>query len=161
MVEFSKSVDWFIRGIFNKDGRAEFSIWFYNKGVAFNDVPWAIYYGDSDGWTKEVLEHYDDYIEKKSYSTPSYSYPPYPGNGGNVGGVDYSRRSTRVIGGTFPSEGRSEPIGLHTGGESEDEIYVPGRVGATIPISKHSASRKGAVEEGSESFHRRKVTVYP
>ena len=36
-------LDWYIRGIFNKLGRAEFTIYFYDLGFALKDVPWDVY----------------------------------------------------------------------------------------------------------------------
>lgn len=35
--------DWFIRGIFGRQGRAEFTFFDFKNGVRWNDVPWAIY----------------------------------------------------------------------------------------------------------------------
>lgn len=35
--------DWFIRGIFGRHGRAEFTFFDYKNGVRWNDVVWAIY----------------------------------------------------------------------------------------------------------------------
>ena len=33
---------WFIRGIFNKLGRASFSVYYYTQGVQVHDVPWVV-----------------------------------------------------------------------------------------------------------------------
>lgn len=35
--------DYFIRGIFGREGRAEFTFFDYKKGIRWNDVPWMIY----------------------------------------------------------------------------------------------------------------------
>lgn len=35
--------DWFIRGIFGRSGRAEFTFFDFKNGVRWNDVPWAVY----------------------------------------------------------------------------------------------------------------------
>ena len=35
--------DWFLRGIFNKFGRAEFTIYLYDVGVCIQDAPWTTY----------------------------------------------------------------------------------------------------------------------
>ena len=35
--------DWFIRGIFNKDGRAEFTILINSLGIMINDLEWSIF----------------------------------------------------------------------------------------------------------------------
>lgn len=42
MNQFSHN-DWFIRGIFGRGGRAEFTFFDFKNGVRWNDVPWAIY----------------------------------------------------------------------------------------------------------------------
>lgn len=34
--------EWYIRGIFNKLGRAEFTVYFYDRGLALCDVPWHV-----------------------------------------------------------------------------------------------------------------------
>ncbi len=33
---------WFIRGIFNKLGRIEFTVYLYDKGIVFEDAPWTV-----------------------------------------------------------------------------------------------------------------------
>lgn len=57
MNQFSHN-DWFIRGIFGRHGRAEFTFFDYKNGVRWNDVPWAIHCPVSDElrakWRKEV-----------------------------------------------------------------------------------------------------------
>ncbi len=57
MDQFSHN-DWFIRGIFGRHGRAEFTFFDYKNGVRWNDVPWTIHCPVSnyrrDKWRKEV-----------------------------------------------------------------------------------------------------------
>lgn len=36
-------LEWYIRGIFNKLGRAEFTIYYFDLGFAVKDVPWDVY----------------------------------------------------------------------------------------------------------------------
>lgn len=52
--------DWFIRGIFGRHGRAEFTFFDFGNRVRWNDVPWTIYCPVSDGlrakWRAEVKE---------------------------------------------------------------------------------------------------------
>ena len=38
-----EGLPWYIRGIFNKLGRADFSIHYYEQGFRVNDAPWAVY----------------------------------------------------------------------------------------------------------------------
>ncbi|MBY0547647.1 MAG: hypothetical protein K2W95_10160 [Candidatus Obscuribacterales bacterium] len=42
-----EGLPWYIRGIFNKYGRADFAIHYYDKGYRIKDVPWAVL--DADG----------------------------------------------------------------------------------------------------------------
>lgn len=42
-MDLFKHNDWFIRGIFGRSGRAEFTFFDYQNGVRWNDVPWAIH----------------------------------------------------------------------------------------------------------------------
>lgn len=50
--------DWFIRGIFGRQGRAEFTFFDFKNGVRWNDVPWAIHCPVDDErrerWAAEV-----------------------------------------------------------------------------------------------------------
>ena len=60
-MNFFNHNDYFIRGIFNRHGRAEFTFFDYQNNVRWDDVPWMIYYPvDTDQkrdakWLKEVL----------------------------------------------------------------------------------------------------------
>lgn len=44
-MEFFKEVkcDYFIRGIFNKEGSAKFDLFYYDKMISVQDVPWMLY----------------------------------------------------------------------------------------------------------------------
>jgi len=50
--------DWFIRGIFGRSGRAEFTFFDYKNGICWDDVPWAIHCPVDDDrrakWAVEV-----------------------------------------------------------------------------------------------------------
>lgn len=52
--------EFFIRGIFGRQGRAEFTFFDYNNGIRWNDVPWQIYVpvdeSRKDFWRKEIKE---------------------------------------------------------------------------------------------------------
>lgn len=37
-----EGMEWYVRGIFNKLGRAEFTVYFFDMGLAFCDVPWCV-----------------------------------------------------------------------------------------------------------------------
>ena len=57
---------WFIRGIFNKDGRAEFTIFFYDSGIRIDDVQWSIVEEVDDGLREGIKAE----IAKKVVSQP-------------------------------------------------------------------------------------------
>jgi hypothetical protein len=37
-----EGLDWYVRGIFNKHGRAEFTVYFFDIGFAVCDVDWCV-----------------------------------------------------------------------------------------------------------------------
>ena len=41
-------LEWYIRGIFNKLGRAEFTVYYFDLGFAVKDVPWDVYDPESN-----------------------------------------------------------------------------------------------------------------
>jgi len=43
MNQFASDCDWFVRGIFNKLGRAEFAIFLYQEGIVIEDAEWGLY----------------------------------------------------------------------------------------------------------------------
>jgi hypothetical protein len=44
MMRFAgEGMPWYVRGIFNKRGRAEFTVYFYEMGFRICDAPWAVY----------------------------------------------------------------------------------------------------------------------
>ncbi|MBK9770915.1 MAG: hypothetical protein IPP57_08845 [Candidatus Obscuribacter sp.] len=43
--------EWYVRGIFNKRGRAEFTIYLFDKGLRINDAPWEVF----DPVTNQVI----------------------------------------------------------------------------------------------------------
>ncbi|CAN5511659.1 hypothetical protein BH11CYA1_BH11CYA1_27210 [soil metagenome] len=44
MVRFGRDgIPWYVRGIFNKLGRAEFTVYFYDLGYRIHDAPWAVW----------------------------------------------------------------------------------------------------------------------
>jgi len=77
------SNDWFIRGIFNRQGRAEMTFFDYKRGVVFEDVEWDILNNTkpSKEWKLEI---------EKNVSTPAYDYD---GFGRKYHFHDYSYRN--------------------------------------------------------------------
>jgi hypothetical protein len=69
---------WFIRGIFNKHGRAEFTIFLYDVGIVVEDVPWTF---DVPLSTKERARIVKE-IENKCKFTPYEQRRTYIGGGG-------------------------------------------------------------------------------
>lgn len=62
--------DWFIRGIFGRSGRAEFTLFDYQRGVIWEDIPWQIYapiYEDQQAAWKAEIE--------KKVSSVAVTYP--------------------------------------------------------------------------------------
>lgn len=54
--------DWFIRGIFGREGRAEFTFFDWKNGVRFNDVPWSIFWPNDEGREVEILQQIKDKV---------------------------------------------------------------------------------------------------
>jgi len=69
--------DWFIRGIFGRYGRAEFTFFHYKNGIVWNDVPWTVMQPvdkDRDAfWADQVKEKVTDryqYVHDSGPVTP-------------------------------------------------------------------------------------------
>jgi len=52
--------EWFIRGILNKHGRMELTLYFFKLGLEIRDVPWQIYYEPNPS----KVEYWESEIEK-------------------------------------------------------------------------------------------------
>lgn len=57
----TEGVEFFIRGIGNKHGRLDFTVYLYDKGVIVYDVPWYLYNpgivdADYEKWDKEITK---------------------------------------------------------------------------------------------------------
>jgi len=90
MKEFEENgCAWFIRGIFNKRGRAQFDIFLYDEGVRVNDVRWAILVEMPEFDIRKELE---TEIQKK-VTTKKYVYPSYAGGWGGGNGYDPTKRT--------------------------------------------------------------------
>ena len=89
--EQTKGGEWFLRGIFNKNGKAKF--WLYhNSGIVIHDVPWSIYTPMNDSRRKEWQKIIRKNVTKHVYTYPSGGHPWVPGAPGVGGyGGDYGR----------------------------------------------------------------------
>ncbi len=80
MVSFNHN-PWFIRGIFGRNGRAEFTFFDYKRGVRFNDVSWSIHVEPDESrrskWAAEVGEKVKKIAPKYSLSFLSGEYPGF------------------------------------------------------------------------------------
>lgn len=57
---------WYIRGIFNKRGRAEFTIYLFEEGLRINDAPWAVF----DPVSGQTLTTRNRVVEMRPKPTP-------------------------------------------------------------------------------------------
>jgi hypothetical protein len=73
-----KHNDWFIRGIFGRSGRAEFTLFDYKNGVRWNDCPWQLHCLVSESrkerWQAEVREKVKKSL-RTYYPSSGYNYP--------------------------------------------------------------------------------------
>jgi hypothetical protein len=67
--------DWFLRGIFGRNGRAQFTLYDYKSGVRFDDVPWSLTLTES----MERKEFFREQIEE--LVTPRFASSPPPAYG--------------------------------------------------------------------------------
>jgi hypothetical protein len=73
--------DYFIRGIFNKLGKAKFDIFYFKEGITFTDVPWTLVEVDDPGRKKHWQEEIKSKVKKPVYAAPQpYIAGPYGGN---------------------------------------------------------------------------------
>lgn len=68
---FEEGLPWYVRGIFNKKGRAEFCVFLYEQGIRIDDVPWFVV----DPKNGNVLL---EYTRPKFTSSFFFSPPPKP-----------------------------------------------------------------------------------
>jgi len=74
---------WFIRGIFNKKKRAEFTVFFFDANLAVIDCPWSIEATVDDGrrefWEKEISDKVSTFSSSSYYGSNKHkgsSYTP-------------------------------------------------------------------------------------
>jgi hypothetical protein len=95
--------DWFIRGIFGRQSRAEFTFFDYRNGVRWNDVPWAIHCPVSEErrakWAAEVAAKVEKIV-----------VPAFPAMGGGhypfAAGPNRSKTISTFMAGGNSGEGR-------------------------------------------------------
>lgn len=95
---------WFIRGIFNKLGRAEFAIYLFDSGVRVCDAEWSIY-DPMDGALRSAIEaEFVEKVKERTFGFPHQfgfsggnSQSPF---GGGLGGNEAPRknRPTKKVG---------------------------------------------------------------
>lgn len=66
---------YFIRGILNKRGRMEFTIFFYENGIKIEDAEWAIYEPVDASIRENIEAEFKEKVTKETYNYKAYS--PY------------------------------------------------------------------------------------
>jgi hypothetical protein len=59
---------WFLRGIFGRNGRAEFTLYDYAGKVKFDDIPWRLVYPESEERKASIREQVEDLLTPITYS---------------------------------------------------------------------------------------------
>lgn len=81
---------WFIRGILNKCGRMEFTLFLWEEGIRINDAEWSLYERVDEDLRQEVEDEFKEKVSTKKYKMPSrlvgvssdkreFTYPIVPG----------------------------------------------------------------------------------
>jgi hypothetical protein len=65
---------WFIRGILNKLGRMEFTIYLYESGIKIVDAEWLIWEADSENLRTEIEAEMKVKVTEKIYVAPIYDF---------------------------------------------------------------------------------------
>lgn len=78
---------WFIRGILNKLGRMEFTIFLYESGVKIVDPEWSIWEPEEESLRTEIIAEIKAKVFEKTYQPVGYGkfYPEQETIGGIVG----------------------------------------------------------------------------
>lgn len=76
---------WFIRGILNKLGRMEFTIFLWGAGVKIEDIPWAIYEGVDESLRAGIESEFKGKVSEK----PIQYIPQQNSNGFSFGHVPH------------------------------------------------------------------------
>ncbi|MBI4533897.1 MAG: hypothetical protein HY711_08100 [Candidatus Melainabacteria bacterium] len=70
-----EGMPWYVRGIFTKTGRAEFTLYLFDRGIRINDAPWAVW-DPVEGIILEGSSH-QDYFGSHTYSQTGDYEPTY------------------------------------------------------------------------------------
>jgi hypothetical protein len=65
--------DFFIRGIFNKKGEVNWSVYHYSRGVIFHHLEWQLYTEESDELRDQIEDEIREKVKKKTYPRPMYT----------------------------------------------------------------------------------------
>jgi hypothetical protein len=80
--------DWFIRGILNKLGRMEFTVFLWDSGVKIVDAPWSIYTEVDDSARETIKREFAEKVRVKVYTPVTHrSMPPHLHNAGSSFGA--------------------------------------------------------------------------
>ncbi len=71
--------DWFVRGIFNKLGRAQFDIFLYKEGVIVRDAAWAIFEPVDTGERTQIEAEFSAKVRPKKYSASEFGFGRFGG----------------------------------------------------------------------------------
>lgn len=120
--------EWFLRGIFGRGGRAEFSLFDYKRGVVWHDIPWQIYTPvdaqRQEYWQAQVAEkvsrevfiqtvpnyQYQQAVIKSLSSGPAPGQPMYRWHRKGQESPVYTRRKGRHVFHEGNSEGQEEAL---------------------------------------------------
>lgn len=75
--QLSDGNEWFLRGIFGRNGRAEFWLFDYTRGIIFKDIPWDIALPEDQERKKTILDMVLDLVHSRAYVQTAYDYS-YP-----------------------------------------------------------------------------------
>lgn len=74
--------DWFVRGILNKLGRMEFTVFLFDAGVHITDVPWAIYEPINDHLRAGIEAEFAAKVTEQVWAPKSGTHINWAGYGG-------------------------------------------------------------------------------
>lgn len=88
MERFGERCPWFIRGILNKLGRMEFTLFLYEKGVKIVDVPWRMQMLENEALRRKIRSEFAQKVQDVSFPPEDFSYASIPVIQGGIGKVD-------------------------------------------------------------------------
>lgn len=78
-------IEWFIRLIANKKGKFSFTLFVYDSGITFIDIPWVVENEIDDSLKEEVRKDMENKVSKKEYTYVNTKYNHFGyGNSGYV-----------------------------------------------------------------------------